>query len=330
MSTSLIESGVRTCEAPADRDSFGPFFEVQTFGQPSDWTGDWIDGNAVAVGDIDGDGREDILLIGYYRIQFFLQQPDGRFEESLGRLDLADPHAANMSNLIDLDGDGDLDLSLANDRSSTTPPDPGDVNELFERTGPLTWQDVSDRLQTDGRDGYTKLTPRIDADLDLDLYVVNHMPFCTGNRLLQNDGTGQFSEWPAPGLDLAVSGMGLDQADINGDGWMCSRARERASSALFLARCGSAGWLTIPTPSVPLCGWSLTARRSGCRGGALARRQREPLRRHGHPPAPHRRLALITPPCPRASPSEHPPGEWPCPQAGGPRRRAADRRGGAR
>ncbi len=120
----------------------------------------------------------------------------------------------------DMDGDGDLDISIANDRNQTKPPEPGEDNELFERSGPLTWTNVSERLLEEWRNGYTKLTPWLDADGDgvMDLYVINHMPLFSGNHLLRNDGDGRFTAWPEPGLDIEISGMGFDQADINGDG----------------------------------------------------------------------------------------------------------------
>ena len=121
----------------------------------------------------------------------------------------------------DMDSDGDLDLVVANDRygEGPIPPDPGHPNKLFERVGVWEWVDVSDRLGETWTHGYSKFIPWFDYNDDghMDLYMINHMHQFTGNHLLQNDGTGHFSEVMGTGLDLTMSGMGFDMADLNGD-----------------------------------------------------------------------------------------------------------------
>ena len=72
----------------------------------------------MAVGDIDGNGLDDIVVGGsaFHSAQMFLQQPDGKFiqkallPEAISKNKLADDLQVL---LFDADGDGDLDLYIA-------------------------------------------------------------------------------------------------------------------------------------------------------------------------------------------------------------------------
>jgi ASPIC and UnbV/FG-GAP-like repeat len=74
-------------------------------------------GPALAAGDIDGNGLDDIFIGGStdYPGTFFLQQPNGKFEKKT--LPMTGPHADRCENmgllLFDADSDGDLDLYCA-------------------------------------------------------------------------------------------------------------------------------------------------------------------------------------------------------------------------
>ena len=70
---------------------------------------------------------------------------------------------------LDLDGDGDLDLFLGHGGPGETPPEPGGLNGVFLNRGDLTFDDVSDRLSEEQRDGYTQVGTLVDMDLDGDV-----------------------------------------------------------------------------------------------------------------------------------------------------------------
>lgn len=80
---------------------------------PKRWSMDdgLLDPNALATGDLNGDGREDIVLLGETAIHFFAQNPDGT---------LAEPEKIPYSGsvkavqILDINGDGRSDLMLVN------------------------------------------------------------------------------------------------------------------------------------------------------------------------------------------------------------------------
>jgi hypothetical protein len=123
----------------------------------------------------------------------------------------------------DMDGDGDLDLLVANfrDEADPDPPETGDPNLLIENQGDGTFVDVSDRLPDAVRNGYTWVGSWQDLDADgvMDLILINDFGDVIPNLALLNDGTGHFEDISRESsLDIAMDGMGLGVGDLNFDG----------------------------------------------------------------------------------------------------------------
>jgi hypothetical protein len=184
-------------------------------------------GPGIAIGDVNGDQREDFIVGGssLYEATLFMQKANGSFTVST-ILKPATKKAEDEGLLLfDADNDNDLDLYV--------------VSGSYEGEAGESWYE--DRLYfNDGKGNFTLNTQALpstiasgscvragdfDADGDLDLFVggrvaVGSYPIAPESYLLRNDG-GKFtdvSEEISKGLKLA--GMVTDAlwSDFDGDG----------------------------------------------------------------------------------------------------------------
>jgi hypothetical protein len=199
-------------------------------------------GMGVAVGDYNNDGLPDIYVTQVGRNILYRNNGDGTFTDVTAKSGVACEGWSSSAVWFDYDNDGRLDLFVCQfvefDKASSCGLDPKGrhhyciptifkprPSSLFHNNGDGTFTDVS---QESGiREHLGKAWGVVATDLDndgrMDLFVANDT---VANFLFMNRGGGKFEEngfaagVAYSGEGRARSGMGVDSADYDNDGWM--------------------------------------------------------------------------------------------------------------
>jgi hypothetical protein len=203
--------------------------------------GDTGHGLGVAVGDYDNDGDPDIYCNNFGPNVLYRNNGDGTFSEVAEQVGVERGFALGAgANYLDMEGDGDLDLFVAdyveftyeNHRTVTIRGKPNYAgprdyqtkpNHLYRNDGDGTFTEVSVESGIADHPGAGMGTVCLDYDKDgrTDIFVCNDQRW---DSLFHNDGGGKFSE---VGLLAGVSSnfqgvptgsMGPDAGDFDNDG----------------------------------------------------------------------------------------------------------------
>jgi hypothetical protein len=199
-------------------------------------------GQGVAVGDYDGDGFPDIYVTQYGKSILYRNNGDGTFTDVTEKAGVAAPGWTSSAVWFDYDNDGRLDLfvcqfvefSKAKNLPCVAYNKPGycipkpyhpTASWLFHNNGDGTFTDVSKSSGIASHLGkaWGVVATDVNNDGKIDLFVANDT---MANFLFMNRGNGKFEEIGAlSGVAYSESGrtrsgMGVDAADINQDGWM--------------------------------------------------------------------------------------------------------------
>jgi hypothetical protein len=197
-------------------------------------------GQGGAVGDVDGDGDQDLYVTALGPNELWRNNGDGTFTEVTAEAGVGDPMWGSSTSFADVDRDGDLDLYVANYVAFTVethrpcitlgrevychPGQYGGVRDRFYlNNGDGTFEEATTvaGLTTEDRAGLGVVFGDLDDDGWPDLYVAND---AEPNHLFHNRGDGTFQE-TALLAGTAYSdrgrpeaGMGVDIGDADGDG----------------------------------------------------------------------------------------------------------------
>lgn len=205
-------------------------------------------GMGVAVGDFDNDGWPDMFVTAYGRCTLYKNNHDGTFTDVTEHAGVATPGWTTSAVWFDYDGDGLLDLFVCSfvDYSGKHKLECGNnqigrnyycVPRLFRPTASFLYRNNGNGTFTDvtkgtpiasslGK-GLGVVTTDINNDGRMDLFVANDT---VQNFLYVNRGPGTDGRWRWDEIALQAgvgfsesgrprSGMGVDAADVNGDGW---------------------------------------------------------------------------------------------------------------
>lgn len=200
-------------------------------------------GLGVTVADFDNDGFPDLFVNNFGPNVLYRNNGDGTFTDVTTQADVAGgDHVGAGAAFLDADGDGNLDLYVANylefafDQHLTqtirgvpvyVSPKiyPPAQDRLYRNQGDGTFTDITEASGIGGHAGWGMGMVAADYNNDghTDIFVANDV---AENFLFLNDGTGRFEEVGlAAGVAYDLYGspqgsMGVDCGDIDNDGWL--------------------------------------------------------------------------------------------------------------
>lgn len=171
--------------------------------------------------DFNGDGLVDIVVGTTFQTQsrLFLGTGGGAFREVTATHLPRMPLSVGDLEPGDVDGDGDLDLVLADWGPGNNMTNAGGRTRLWLNDGAGRFTDATAERMPETLIRFSWDLEFVDVDNDADLDITVSCKRCGGGSLFKNDGAGKFTEDPR-GLPQYTNNYEYEPMDLDGDGFL--------------------------------------------------------------------------------------------------------------
>jgi len=174
---------------------------------------DYIFSQRSTMNDIDNDGDLDAFVCHDVDLSHpYTNDGAGNMTEDQSLISTFDAPGNYAALWVDYDNDWDTDLYVTKCRQGASPGDPNRTNKMYRNNGDGTYTEVGVSINMDDNSQtWATVFEDFDNDGDFDSFSVNH-DFT--NRLMQNDGSGNFTD--------IIAGSGINATDLGA--WECYAA----------------------------------------------------------------------------------------------------------
>lgn len=173
-------------------------------------------------GDFDADGFLDLFLTTFNGLPNRLLRNNGQggFKEVSIQANIKEPSYGASATAGDFDGDGDLDIYVANYLEGMDAVDGGQPNFFYRNEGDLTFTEVGTAYAVaDDGCGLGATFTDLNNDGKLDLYVANDFGYLIEpNEYYRNDETTFVRQASGSGSAATINAMGIAKGDYDNDG----------------------------------------------------------------------------------------------------------------
>jgi FG-GAP-like repeat len=193
-----------------------PFADVSdaVFGSAHDLT------RVIKARDLNGDGTVDLFVGNTFqtRSRLLTGLGEGRFRDRSAYLPSRSLSLGDAE-MGDVDGDGDLDLVLADWGSGNNMTNAGGRTRLWLNDGRARFTDVTASQMPATLIRFSWDLEFVDVDNDYDLDIVISCKRCAGSTLFRNDGAGTFEE-DARAMPAYTNNYEFEAMDLDGDAFL--------------------------------------------------------------------------------------------------------------
>src|SRR5687768_8619192 len=171
--------------------------------------------------DLNRDGFTDIVVGTTYQTQsrLYLGTGKGVFREVTSTHLPASRHSVGDLEPGDVDGDGDLDLVLADWGPGNNMTNDGERTRLWINDGAGRFTDATDARVPPTRIRFSWDLELADVDNDYDLDILVSCKRCANSTLFRNDGRGTFAE-DTRAIPQYTNNYEFEPMDLDGDGFL--------------------------------------------------------------------------------------------------------------